>query len=219
MIIGILLIGIGSFISNPFSSIVISIGAAILGALIGTMITGLSGLNNISNIGIISEALSPGFNSDDTLVVRFREVYHFYHLTEKDNNKIWRYAKIDFTEYSTLGRLKGKFIEKRLDNKTNRQLEAIAGIWGERFIILLSAKDKEAKQVLIFPFMGKKYLDVYAGFCLFESWDQNHIITPCIISLSSIINVKHLGTVDQNYNEELYSIWDSNFKSKIKISL
>ena len=55
--------------------------------------------------------------------------------------------------------------------------------------------------------MGKKYLDVYAGFCLFESWDQNHIITPCIISLSSLINVKHLGTVDQNYNEELYSIW------------
>jgi hypothetical protein len=215
---GLLAVALGSLLGEPWKDLLISIGAAIVGVIIGFAITRISSFEKFSEINIVKEAQIPGFNSDESKVSTFRKEWHIYHQTEKMGHTLWRHSKGDLREYYQFGKLKGKWYEVDPDNSEVRPMDVVAGLWGDIFILFLEPNDSECKQIMLFPFLGKTFVKTQGGLAIFETYDKNRYVGPCIISSKNIIKSNKLGTVDNKYVVELIKEWELTFKEKLGLS-
>ena len=164
LLVAVLLIILATYQKEPIRSIFLTFGAALVGSILGAITARISDYNNVSALKILKDLKEPGFVTSDNDIISINKKWYFYHLTEYKNEKIWRQSIIDLSKCPSLNKIKGEMYETFLDNKTKRSFPITAGVWGERLIILFDGNDKEAKQVIIFPFFNKSFKSFFSGY-------------------------------------------------------
>jgi hypothetical protein len=217
LLISLLAIVLGTLLHEPLQSISLTLGAALIGSLIGIFTTKIPGIKQLSEFEILLDLKTPGFitASDDITVLNRK--WALYHLTTYEGKKMWRQSMLDLSKYSPNNKLKGKCYDTLMDNKTKKIYNANAGIWGDKIIIILDGNDNESKQIMVFPFFNKSFKTQFSGYAFFETFDEQQVLSKCILAKYPIENNigDFIGSLNEEYAHKLANIWASQIENKL----
>jgi hypothetical protein len=189
--LALLSIYLGLGFGEPLRTFFTSLGSAVLGTVIAAYFASVTQTDVVSSI---FEKLSDrqGIQSNESDIAWYRQVFHHYHMTQSGGEKVWHYRKLDFTHEISSGHLTASV--KAADARGSfHTYKMAAGLRDERFIIIGKHNgSREPTVVEVYPHIGTATYGVYAGLGFIQSWDGSNLITPCLLSLTSLI-----GGVDE----------------------
>jgi hypothetical protein len=184
LIAGLALVALGTDRDWP---IVATIGGTLFGSSIAQLLGRLTNQASEERINkLVREGVKDSFVSDEEKLENSRIEWQLYHVTQMDDEVVWRHTILDFTKSQTPGRLTS--MTYLLDKNKNPQPYTVeAGRRDERFIVILrSTRDEESAATYVFPYMGFKPSDPHYGVCFLETWDDTRAITPTILSQKAL---------------------------------
>jgi hypothetical protein len=173
-------------------------------------IVGFSTVQEIKSI--LQDSIGADITSDDTKLSAYRRVWHHYHVTFVEGNRVWRYIKYDFTKSYAIGRLMCDIAPKDVGGREHRyRLEC--ALRGDRFLIIQNRLERNEPPIIqVYPRMGAGHLMTHYGLSFMETWDAKNILTCSILSHEPIVSSEE-GSLSGEICGTLDSKWIEGFRN------
>jgi hypothetical protein len=149
-------------------------------------------------------------STDEHILKKHRVELHMYYITRKDDNKIWMYFPLDFSQNYIEGRLHTK-VSFSMDNENDTYEYSVDGfIVGTNLALVVKRVGGDEKIAFcVYPdyTTGLHRSDGYWGVQLHSDFDKKDDVSPCIIFFSSMYSTDPGKLSDNNACDKLLKLW------------
>lgn len=226
VVIGILYQAISTRAGQPLSvldqvafGVLIAVGGGIIGSSLNTLIVRRFEWDALDEVGeIIATSLTARFVSDENALVRYRELWHSYHVTEVDGSVCWWYEAMDLRRGAQIGALSSSTSVNGPSGRSHQYLSEVGYRSGRLIRLVTRRDDSELAYISIFP-SPRGHGEIHTGVAIHETWDSTDILTRVMICLNPVIEGLLPGRIDDAHRERLDQLWEASFRRTVRVEL
>jgi hypothetical protein len=156
-----------------------------------------------------------GMRSDETLLASIRREWHYYYLTRKNDEFIWRHFVYRFQDSTIPNSIEVKIVDASGDDPYEVFTEI--ALRGDRLLMVEVAKDgTEPPIVAITPGFTEGFRGVRAGIVILRTWDSTELLSKCLWSTRPLVDSKG-REVSAEDTQTLEAMWQRSFARDYEI--
>jgi hypothetical protein len=201
-----------STLSGMVAGTLAALGGGVVGAAISMLMSAGEGRDTLITVqGLLANSLKAQMRTAETDLRGIRHPWHYYHMTQRDGQFIWRYTNYRLDHSNAVGSIDLTITDVSFGREHVYRTEM--ALRGDRMILVDSSDDgSEPPIVSVTPFFTEGFRKVRAGVAFLRSWDGIDLLTKCLWSPTPLVESTSLD-VPPEQGRTRDAMWEQAFRS------
>jgi hypothetical protein len=193
-----------------------AVGGGVIGAVISIFFSAGEGRDTLFAVrDLLAGSLRARMRSAEEDLGPIRHEWHYYHLTERDGEYLWRYTHYHFEQSNTTGSI--VLLIKDTSFGREHIYRSEVAVRGDRMILVEAPEDgSEPPIVTVVPFFTEEFRKARAGISFLRTWDGTDILSKCLWSKEPLVAAEG-DDVRPEDAPKLEELWARNFRNAHRI--